>query len=123
MPNRDDEPTYVSPQLGLLLVEEGFAIETDHGVFQRNPGIDYFNYRKWRKTEDYAIHTQHRDKIYCVSATEPFACTKTQLLEMLGTTKVLVIPPYGRKYKVSQIRRIYSDMTRIHKTILGFVEN
>ena len=114
---------HVSPRLGILLIDEGFAIKADDNVYQRNPGIDYFSYRKWRKTEDYTIQSSNRNKVYCVTSIEPIVYTREQVLEQIQDSQISIIPPQGQRYTPRQVRQIYIDIRRLCRIIAQFISN
>ena len=111
----------ISPQLALLLIEEGLAIQAGDNIYQRNPGLNYFSFRKWRKTQEYSIHSENRNKIYRVSIPEPEIYTREQVLEQLQGCSLKAIPPRGHRYTSPQLRSIYTDIKRLSRTIQQFL--
>ena len=112
----------ISPQLALVMIEEGFAIKADNNIYQRNPGLHYFNFRKWRQSENYTIQSQNRNKVYLIKQhEEPIIYTREEVLEKITGSEIIVIPPKGQQYKPAQLTQIYIDMRRMIKTISNFI--
>lgn len=113
----------VNPELALLLIEEGFGISVDKVVYQRNPGIKYFNFRKWRKTEDYAIKNDGRNKIYCIEEnTVKGHLTKEEFMKKFVSQELYVVRPIGQHYTNNQKKQIEKDMKRIITALEKFTK-
>ena len=130
MTNRVSAPNVyhnITPDFALLLLEEGVAIKvsSDH-IYQRNHKLNFFNYRKWRKTEDYAIQNESRDKVYCFETThfiEAKILSKQEFIEQIKDyTDITIIPPIGFKYTPKQIKCIYIESNRIINNAQNFID-
>lgn len=113
----------VSPELSILLIEEGFGIKDDTGnIYQRNPGLNYFSFRKWRKTDNYTIQNENRNKVYYITKSNPIIYTREQVLERLrDNATITVVPPRGHRYTSVQIKRIYAEMKRLIEVLSSFI--
>ena len=117
--------TGISPYLASLLIEEGCAIEIvidgKRYLFQRNPGLHYFNFRKWRMTEQYTISNDQRNRVYCVSGQSPKMYTTAEYKNFLNDAKTIeAVPPVGSTYKTHQLQVIQRDIRRIIKILKAF---
>jgi len=114
----------VSHAIALLMIEEGFAIRAGDSIYQRNPGINYFSYRKWRHTEDYAIKTEGRNKVYALhnGNEKPFAMTREEFVKQTTGGELYMIPPIGNKYNYHQRKHIIHDLNRLYQHFLEVLD-
>ena len=112
----------ISPEMALLMIEEGFGILVDNLIYQGNPGIYYFNYRKWRNSEDYTLKNEGRNKIYYLSGRKILGYMKREeFLEKVKNEELYVVIPIGQNYTINQRKRIEKDKRRIINILRNFI--
>jgi hypothetical protein len=116
---------WVTVELALLLIEEGLAIRAGQDIYQRNPTIHYFDFRKWRKTDAYTNSREIRNKVYRVSGPNAEVFTREQVTDYLQqldpSTLLQVVPPKGYWYTQAQLKKIYKDIHRLSDILSKFL--